>query len=134
MRYIARRADAARACSRVNVLLILLSMPYIFLLPGFVASVLHEGPDKLGMLLSVTGAGSLVGALVIAALPPKRRGLLFLLSSLFQGVMLIVFSWSTVVLGHRAGDGADGHRAGRAAVVQQRARAGVHATTSTAAA
>ncbi len=79
----------------VNVLLILMSMPYVFLLPGFVESVLHEGPDKLGLLLSFTGGGSLVGALVIAALPPKRRGMLFLLSSLFQGIMLIVFSWST---------------------------------------
>jgi MFS family permease len=79
----------------VNVLLILMSMPYVFLLPGFVASVLHEGPDKLGLLLSFTGAGSLIGALVIAGLPPRRRGMLFLLTSLLQGVMLIAFSVST---------------------------------------
>ena len=84
-----------RAVLGINVLLILMSMPYMFLLPGFVASVLHEGPEKLGLLMSFAGAGSLIGALVIASLPPRRRGLLFLIASLFQGVMLIAFSAST---------------------------------------
>ncbi len=94
LRYI-RSEPTVRLLLGVNVLLILMSMPYLFLLPGFVSSVLHEGPAKLGVLLSLTGGGSLLGALVIAGLPPKRRGLLYLLTSLFQGVMLIVFSWST---------------------------------------
>lgn len=94
LRYIAKNATL-RTLLGVNVLLILTSMPYIFLLPGIVASVLHEGPDELGILLSLTGAGSLLGSLVIAGLPAERRGLLFLLTSLFQGAMLIVFSLST---------------------------------------
>jgi sugar phosphate permease len=76
------------------VLVILLSMPYVFLLPGFVASALHRGPEVLGMLLSMTGIGALGGALVVASLPPRRRGLLYLLSALLQGVMLTVFSFS----------------------------------------
>jgi MFS family permease len=94
VRYIMRE-PTLRTVLGINVLLILMSMPYMFLLPGFVASVLHEGPEKLGLLMSFAGAGSLIGSLVIASLPPKRRGLLFLLASLFQGVMLIAFSAST---------------------------------------
>ena len=94
LRYIIRE-PTLRAVLGINMLLILMSMPYMFLLPGFVDSVLHAGPERLGLLMSVTGAGSLVGSLVIASLPPRRRGLLFLLSSLFQGVMLIFFSIST---------------------------------------
>jgi MFS family permease len=94
LRYIAKE-PTLRLILGVNILLILTSMPYVFLLPGFVASVLHEGPDKLGILLSLTGAGSLVGSLVIAGLPARHRGMLFLLTSLFQGLMLTVFSVST---------------------------------------
>ncbi|MEZ4502596.1 MAG: MFS transporter [Dehalococcoidia bacterium] len=94
VRYIAHDSTL-RTILGVNVLLIVMAMPYIFLLPGFVADVLNEGPSKLGLLLSATGAGSLFGALIIASLPPKRRGLLFLLSSAAQGVGLLAFSAST---------------------------------------
>jgi MFS family permease len=94
IRYIAHDSTV-RTILLVNVMLILMAMPYMFLLPGFVADVLNEGPSKLGLLLSATGAGSLFGALLIASLPPKRRGLLFILSSAAQGVGLLAFSAST---------------------------------------
>ncbi len=93
VRYIAHD-PTLRVVLSVNMLLILTSMPYTFLLPGFVSSVLHAGPSVLGLLLSATGAGSLVGALVVASLPARRRGLMFLLTSLLQGVMLVVFTTS----------------------------------------
>ncbi len=84
-----------RGVLTVNLIFILLSMPYLQLLPGYVASVMHEGPDKLGFLLSVTGVGSLIGALAVASMPNRKRGLLFLISTLIQGIALIFFSASS---------------------------------------
>jgi MFS family permease len=74
----------------VNMLIIVTSMHYMFMLAGFVADVLNEGPDKLGYLFSATGIGSLVGSLAMASFAWKRRGQLFLLGSAFQGGMLML--------------------------------------------
>ncbi len=71
-----------------------LAMPYMLLLPGFVEEMFDGGPVELGLLIAVGGAGSLVGALVLASLPPKRRGLLLVLSGLLMGVALVGFSAS----------------------------------------
>jgi MFS family permease len=73
----------------------MLAMPFQFLLPGFVAGVLHEGPDKLGLLMSAAGIGSLIGSLVVASLPSRRRGVLLIGSALWMSVALIAFSAST---------------------------------------
>lgn len=81
----------------VNVLLVLTSMPYLFLLPGFVSGELHGGPGLLGGLYSAVGVGALGFALVVASLPDRHRGLYFLLTSALQGVMLMAFSASRVV-------------------------------------
>jgi MFS family permease len=71
------------------------SMPYLFLLPGFVAAVLGEGPGQLGLLMTFTGVGSLAGSILVASLPPERRGRVFLFSGVMLGVTLIAFSAST---------------------------------------
>jgi MFS family permease len=80
----------------INMLIIVTSMPYMFMLAGFVADVLNEGPDKLGYLMSATGIGSLAGSLVIASFTWKHRGRVYLLGSAFQGAMLLLaFTVST---------------------------------------
>ena len=79
-----------------TVIFALLAMPYVFLMPGWVASVLDEGPAKLGILLSLVGVGSLAGALVIAAIPPRRRGLLYLAAVALEGVALVAYSASEI--------------------------------------
>ncbi|HEX5368277.1 MAG TPA: MFS transporter [Dehalococcoidia bacterium] len=94
LRYVMRN-DALRVTLLVNLAFVVLSMPYLRLLPGYVTDVMHEGPDKLGYLLSLTGVGSLAGALWVATLPPKRRGQLYLIASLLQGIALIAFSASS---------------------------------------
>ncbi len=71
-----------------------LAMPYMLLLPGFVEEIFGGGAVELGLLIAVGGAGSLVGALVLASLPPRRRGLLLVLSGLLMGVALVGFSAS----------------------------------------
>ena len=79
----------------------LLLMPYEFLLPGFVADVLNDGAGgaaQLGFLLSVSALGSLLGSVGIASLPPRRRGLLYLLSVLLMGVTLFAFALTSWVV------------------------------------
>ena len=73
-----------------------LAMPYIQMLPGFVKEVLDGGPVEIGLLTAVSGGGALFGALVIASLPERRRGLLLLGSAILLGVSLVVFSESRV--------------------------------------
>jgi predicted MFS family arabinose efflux permease len=71
------------------------SMPFLFLLPGFVASVLDAGPQQLGLLMTLMGVGSLLGSMAVAALPARGRGRIFLFSGVLLGVALIAFSIST---------------------------------------
>lgn len=82
----------------ISTLFAMLSMPNQFLLAGFVSGVLDQGPDKLGLLMSVGGVGSLVGSLLIASLPAKRRGLLLIGSGLWLGIALLGFASSTSLL------------------------------------
>ncbi len=78
----------------VTLLSAFLAMPYIQLLPGFVKDVIGGGPVELGLLTAISGGGALFGALVIASLPERRRGLLLLASALLLGVSLIALSGS----------------------------------------
>ena len=70
----------------------LLAMPYLLMLPGFVREVFDGGAVQLGLLIAVGGVGSVVGALVLASLPPVHRGTLLLLSALLIGIALLGFS------------------------------------------
>ena len=76
----------------VNLLIVCASMPWMFLLPGWVEDVLGLGGFHLGLLLSVMGVGSLLGSLVIASLPPRRRGLLYLLSAVLLAGGVLAFA------------------------------------------
>jgi len=96
MRYIARDRTI-RTILVVNFLMVLFSMPYMQMLPGFVKDVLDGGPGLQGLLTSITGVGSLAAALVIASLPSRKRGMIFIIGSLVLGIALIAFSWSTSV-------------------------------------
>lgn len=95
-RYILRD-KTIRTILVVNFLMVLFSMPYMQMLPGFVKDVLHGGPGLQGLLISVTGIGSLVAALVIASLPSRRRGTIFIVGSLVLGIALVAFSASSTV-------------------------------------
>ncbi len=78
----------------VSFVTAILAMPYLMMLPGFVSDVLDGGATELGLLMAISGAGSLLGSLVIASLPEKRRGLLYLLSAIFLGAALLAFAAS----------------------------------------
>jgi MFS family permease len=83
----------------INVLIVLLAMPYMFLLAGFVQDVLNGDAADLGILTTISGVSALGAALVIAGMPAKNRGIWFLVGSAFQGLFLFIgFVFSTTVL------------------------------------
>ena len=94
LRYM-RRDRVILALLSVNFVIVLLSMPFQTMLPGFVDDVLGGGAGRLGLLMSFVGIGSLAGSLVIASLAPRRRGLMLLVSAAVMGMFLIAFSIST---------------------------------------
>lgn len=46
---------------------------FMVMMPLYVTHVLGLGPDKLGYLMSVSGMGSLTGAIGLLAIPPEKR-------------------------------------------------------------
>ena len=105
----------------VTLVSVVLSMPYMHLLPIFTKDILTleaEGlawmtgipligglleplPDlfekssfRLGTLMTISGLGALAGSLFIAALPADRRGMYFLGSLMLSAVTLLAFSMS----------------------------------------
>ena len=48
----------------------------------------------MGVLISASGIGAIIGSLILASLPNKRRGLLLIISSLCSGIALIGFAFS----------------------------------------
>jgi len=61
-----------------TVFAVVLTMPYYVLMPIFTEDIFGVGATGLGILMSVSGAGAIVGSLVLASLPNKKRGLMFL--------------------------------------------------------
>ncbi|MFC1847332.1 MFS transporter [Chloroflexota bacterium] len=72
---------------------VVLSMPYIMLMPIFAEDIIKVGASGMGMLISVSGIGAMIGSLVLASLPDKKRGVMLLASSLLLGLALASFSF-----------------------------------------
>src|SRR5262245_20692122 len=67
-------------------------------LPIFAQNVFHEGANTYSHLLAFSGAGSIVGALVVAWLGKfKRMGLTTLLVQIVYGLVMLAFAASTTV-------------------------------------
>ncbi|MBI4329108.1 MAG: MFS transporter [Chloroflexi bacterium] len=99
----------------LTLLAVLLSMPYIYLLPIFTKEILivepgslgalphlpvvgrlfaslGESSARLGLLISVSGVGAFVGSLLVASMGSKGRGMLYLHSVLVTGLALLTFA------------------------------------------
>ena len=63
--------------------------------PLFALEVLNIGAFGFGVMMSLTGAGSLVGALTIASRSPRRLGVLVPLMMVAFGALLVLFALST---------------------------------------
>ncbi len=70
----------------------LFGMPYLFLLPGYVADIFDGDGFDIGLLISISAIGSLAGSLVLASLPDKRRGMLLLAGATVLGIGLLAFT------------------------------------------
>ncbi len=90
-----KREQSVRLVLTLNLAIVFFSQPYQMLLPGFASDILGAGAGRLGLLMSVTGVGALIGSLVIASLPGRNRGMILLISALIMGIALIAFSIST---------------------------------------
>lgn len=77
-----------------TLLVVVLSMPYMTLMPIFADDILNVGASGLGLLISISGVGAILGSLVLASLPNKRRGIMLLVSAFILGVALLGFSFS----------------------------------------
>jgi len=86
---------ALRTLISVNFVIVLLSMPYSMMLPGFVEDVLGKGEIEQGILVSVSGLGAMLGSLVIASMPARHRGQMLVWVAIALSVNLIVFATST---------------------------------------
>jgi len=70
-------------------------IPVITFLPVFVKNIFAQGPNTYTLLLAVSGAGSVVGALVVATLGNlKHKGRVTLVNILLLGVFIGAFSQS----------------------------------------
>ena len=72
--------------------MVLIVMPYRFLLPVYVVEVFGRGSESLGLLMSIVGIGSLAGSLVIASITKWHRGLLLLGGGFAAGLALVTVS------------------------------------------
>jgi MFS family permease len=77
-----------------TVFAVVLTMPYYVLMPIFTEDILVVGAGGLGILMSVSGAGAIIGSLALASLPNKKRGLMFLVGNLVLSLALVGFSIS----------------------------------------
>ena len=76
----------------------LLGIPLLTFLPVFAKDVLHGGPKSFTQLLSTSGAGSICGALLVAAYGKARgQGRLALLVLVAMGLFMLAFSQSKVL-------------------------------------
>jgi MFS family permease len=78
-----------------NFAMVFFSLTYFMLLPGFAKDVLNAGPGDLGLLISISGIGSLIGSLLVASMSNRNRAKTLLAGSLLLGIALLGFAWST---------------------------------------
>lgn len=93
-RYVVREKTIALVLF-FTLFVVLCSMPYMMLLPIFTEEVLGVGSKGMGILVSVSGIGAIVGSLVLASLPNRHRGVMLIVSSMVLGIALTAFAFST---------------------------------------
>ncbi len=98
LRYIRQNERVWLVFAMVSVISVFGIPFYTTLMPIFATQVLHAGVGGLGTLSTCVGAGALVGAVLLAYLPPgPARGRLLLGAALIFGVLLAGFGFSPLL-------------------------------------
>jgi MFS family permease len=76
-----------------------MGMPYAVLMPVFASKVLHGGPNTLGLLMTASGLGALLGTVYLAARHTVvGLGKVIVAATMIASVALIVFSFSHTLI------------------------------------
>ncbi len=79
----------------IAFLMTMLGIPLMTFLPVFARDIYHQGPDGYTVLLEVAGAGSILGALLVATFHKgRRKGKIALTNLVLLGVGVIAFALS----------------------------------------
>jgi len=78
----------------MTLFMVVLSMPYLQLMPIFADDILNVGATGMGILISASGLGAIIGSIFLASAPNRKRGLLLLGSGLLLGLTLVAFAFS----------------------------------------
>ena len=95
LRYVARD-PVMRPLLIYNASVALFWMTYMTLLPGYAKEVLGAGASALGVMLSMGGVGAVAGSLIVASIPARQRGRVWILSVTLIGAAMLVFAFNTV--------------------------------------
>ena len=72
----------------------ILGAPYAQLLPMFTEDILKVSATNMGVLITVSGIGAMIGSLILASLSNRKRGLIMLFAGLIMALALVGFSFS----------------------------------------
>jgi predicted MFS family arabinose efflux permease len=93
-----RRQGSMESLILIAFLMTALSIPLVVFLPVVTKDVLHRSSDTFSLLLAVSGAGSVAGALSVAAMGHMRhKGKAALITLIGLGVTIVGFSFSTTL-------------------------------------
>ena len=88
------RHKILRVLLLTHVVVTFFSAPLQMLMPAVVVDVYNRDSDSLGLMLSLSGAGALFGALFMAAIGSGRRGIIFLIAGLCTGMTTLAIGIS----------------------------------------
>lgn len=74
----------------VGLVTTILAMPFRFILPVFVVDIYKQQADSMGLLTAIMGFGAMAGAMYVAAIGRKNRGMLLIISSMLSGAGLLL--------------------------------------------
>ena len=103
--------------------MMLCSIPFMQLMPMFTEDILHVGESGMGILMSVSGAGAIIGSVMLASLPSRKRGIIMLSAGAVMALALVAFSFSaswtlSIILVIFVGFGQASHRTAGNSLIQ----------------
>jgi len=122
VRYI-RREKTMLLVLVATLFVMICGIPFLQLMPMITEDILNVGASGMGILLSVSGIGAIIGSLIMASLPSRKRGAIMLISGVIMGLALVVFAFSrwwpvSLLIVIFIGLGQTGHRASGNALAQ----------------